>query len=148
MDDTSSLADREPARGDGSLAENHELSDLQLEIMRVLWDQGEASVSQVQEDLPRRLAITTVATLLKRLAKRGLVAFRSSGRQHLYRALLSEERARARDLHDLRRRWFRGDMRELVSHLLGDGEVGRDELQELQRLVAARLREDGEAPPR
>ena len=78
------------------MADTHEdtgdiaLSDLQLDVMRVLW-RGEASVSDVAAELAvrRGLAHTTVATVLTRLAKRDLVAARRDGRglpQHPRRA--------------------------------------------------------------
>ena len=54
------------------------LSELQLSLMRVLWQRGEASTAEVAEALrgERDLAHTTVATLLTRLEKRGLLASR------------------------------------------------------------------------
>ena len=57
------------------------LSDLQLDLMRVLWQRGEASTAEVAESLAgsRSLAHTTVATLLTRLEKRGLLAMRRAG---------------------------------------------------------------------
>ena len=72
-----------------------DLSDLQLDLMRVLW-RGEASVADVAAEmaLRRGLAHTTVATVLTRLAKRGLVAARRDGRQLVYRALVDESQVR------------------------------------------------------
>ncbi len=51
------------------------VTGLQLDVLRALWAAGTASASQVHETLSerRQLAPTTVATLLKRLEKRGLV---------------------------------------------------------------------------
>ena len=59
-----------------------DLSDLQLAVVRVLWDKGEASAADVQRALHRSrgLAITTVSTLLTRLEKRGLLSHRADGR--------------------------------------------------------------------
>ncbi|MEO7965492.1 MAG: BlaI/MecI/CopY family transcriptional regulator, partial [Gemmatimonadaceae bacterium] len=59
------------------------LTDLQLAIVRLLWDRGECTVVDVQDGLlpERPLAQTTVATLLSRLEKRGVVSHRVAGRQ-------------------------------------------------------------------
>ena len=59
------------------------LTDLQLAIMRILWDRAEATVVEVQTRLrpERDLAQTTIATLLSRLEKRGVVEHRLDGRQ-------------------------------------------------------------------
>ena len=63
-----------------------QLTDLQLDVVRVLWRRGEASVADVRDDLVERdLATTTVGTILTRLEKQGVVARRKRGRHYLYR---------------------------------------------------------------
>ena len=68
------------------------LSELQLSLMRVLWARGEASTADVAEALrgERDLAHTTVATLLTRLEKRGLLSSRREGRALLYQPLVTQ----------------------------------------------------------
>jgi len=79
------------------------LSDLQIAVMRVLWRQGETSVTDVAAVLAeeRGLKYTTVATLLTRLEKRGVVGQRRDGRQLVYRALASEPQVRRSMVADL-----------------------------------------------
>ena len=115
------------------------LTDLQLALMRVLWERGEATVSEVQEALApeRDLAATTVATLLSRLAKRGVVSYRSQGRQYVYRAAVTEDAVRqslAADLADL----FEGDVAAVVSHLLAARDVDADDLARVKQLIEAK----------
>jgi len=71
------------------------LSDLQIAVVRVLWRNGETSVTDIAKVLgdERGLKHTTVATLLTRLEKRGVVEQRREGRQLIYRALVSEPKA-------------------------------------------------------
>jgi len=73
------------------------LTSLQLDVMRVLWARGEATATEVHADLApgRRLAPTTVATLLRRLERRGLLAHRTEGRQFVYRPAVSEDAVRS-----------------------------------------------------
>lgn len=73
-----------------------QLSDLQISIMLILWQRKEATVAQIHSDLQnqRPLAMTTVATVLSRLERRGLIAHRSEGRQYIYRPLISENETR------------------------------------------------------
>ncbi len=68
------------------------LGDLQLAIMRVLWRQGEASVAAVHRELldERGLAPTTIATMLTKMEKKGVVSHRTEGRKFLYRPTVSE----------------------------------------------------------
>jgi predicted transcriptional regulator len=70
------------------------LSDVQLAFMRALWEVGEGSVAAVQDALERsgrKLAPTTVATVLRRLEAKGWVAHREEGRVLLYRAAVSRQ---------------------------------------------------------
>src|SRR4051794_22657754 len=116
-----------------------QLGDLQLAIMQVLWDRGEAAVADVAAALQdeRGLALTTIATMLVKMEQRELVSHRSEGRRYLYRPLLSEGEVRRSMVQDLRRRLFRGDAAALVSHLIEEHAIDADELGRLRTLIAA-----------
>lgn len=127
----------------------HALTELQLALMRVLWERGDATVVEVQEALraERPLAQTTVATLLSRLEKRGVVAYRTEGRQYVYRALITEDEVRGSVLAEVTERLFHGDVATLVSHLLTGAEVDAEELAKVRELIDARERElEGRRP--
>ena len=70
----------------------HRLGDLQLKIMKALWDASEATVTQVRETVSpdARLAHSTIATMLRKMEARGLVKHRLLERRFLYRALVKE----------------------------------------------------------
>ncbi len=97
----------------------------QLEILRVLWERSEATVVEIHRALhaERPLAATTIATLLSRLEKRGLVAYRTEGRQYVYRAVLQEQDARQHALVEVTRGLFAGDVPTMVSQLLSSHEL-------------------------
>jgi len=135
------------------MAPDSRLSDLQLAIMHVLWRQGEATVAEVHASLQpdRGLAPTTIATVLSRLEKRGLVAHRSLGRQFIYRSLVSEQEVRRTMVSELTELLFAGDAAELVSHLLSGRAVGREDLARVKALIetqerAARSAQAGGTP--
>ena len=70
---------------------NHRLGDLQLRIMRVLWNRSKANVSEVQAALgDDELAYTTVATMLRKMEARGLVRHHEDGRRFIYEAAVTE----------------------------------------------------------
>lgn len=117
---------------------SHQLADLQYAIMRVLWHEGEASVARVQEALgpDRARALTTIATMLAKMEKKGVVAHRAAGRQFLFRAKISEAVVRRSMVGELTRRLFRGDAAALVSHLLAEEEIDPGELDRLKELIA------------
>ncbi len=112
------------------------LSDLQLDVMRALW-RGAASVADVVAALAatRDLAHTTVATLLTRLEKRGLVAVRRDGRQLLYSARVSESQVRRSMVSGLIQSLFRGDPRALLAHLVNEDDVAPDDLGRVRALL-------------
>ena len=121
-------------------AKVHRLGDLQLKIMTILWERGEATVSVVHEALggTSAFAYTTVATMLRKMEGRGLVDHRGEGRSFIYRAKVAEE-AVSRDMSDhLVDRLFGGSLTEVVNHLLSTREVSREELKDLERLIAER----------
>ena len=121
-----------------SREEDVALSELQIAVMRELWSRQEASTAEVAQALADRrgLAHTTVATLLTRLEKRGVVAARRDGRQLVYRALVSEEQVRRSMVAGLLGSVFGGDAPALVSHLVRESELGADDLERIKRLLA------------
>jgi predicted transcriptional regulator len=120
------------------------LSDLQLAVLGVLWREGEATVARVRDALAdeRDLAPTTVATILSRLASRGVVERRTEGRQFLYRAALTQRDVRRSMIAQLTERLFQGDPASLVSHLVEEGEIDEEELDRLRSRLAEEVRDD------
>jgi predicted transcriptional regulator len=114
------------------------LTDLQLAIVRLLWANSECTVVDVQEGLmpDRPLAQTTVATLLTRLEKRGLVSHRVSGRQFIYKAEVTEPEVRRSMVGELTDSLFAGRPAALISHLIAERKLGAAELGEVKRLIA------------
>jgi len=121
-----------------------DLSDLQLAIIRVLWDKGEASAAEVQLAMKRSrpLAITTVSTLLARLEKKGIVSHRSAGRTFVYRARVSELDMGRKAISGVIRNLFRGNPSEVVGQILSERDVSEEDLERMRRMIQdARLAE-------
>lgn len=129
------------------MAEDIVLSDLQLDLMRVLWRAGDLSVAEVTEALAdRNLAHTTVATLLTRLEKRGAVVARRDGRMLVYTACVTEAQVRRNMVSSLIAQVFRGDPKALLAHLVSEREVAQGDLEQVRALLQ-RDDEDGSASP-
>ncbi len=124
---------------------SYHLGDLQLAIMRVLWGRGESTVADVHETLEpeRGLALTTIATMLAKMEKKGVVDHRTEGRKFIYRPLVSEGQVRRSMVADLTAQLFRGDVAAFVNHLLSEHEIEPQELTELRQLIDAHEREEG-----
>ncbi|MBV8500996.1 MAG: BlaI/MecI/CopY family transcriptional regulator [Paucibacter sp.] len=117
------------------------LSDLQLALMRTLWERGEASTAEVVDVLReagRPLAHTTVATLLTRLEKRGLLSSTREGRQIRYQATVQEHQVQRAMVTGLLANLFAGQPSKLLSHLVSEGSIDDDELAQMRKLLNAR----------
>jgi BlaI family transcriptional regulator, penicillinase repressor len=130
----------------------YSLTELQLAIMAALWEKGEATVLDVHDSLreERRIAQSTVATLLSRLEDKGVVERRDAGRQYLYRATVSEDQVRhsvVSEFTDKTDRLFSGDVAGLVSQLLSVRDVDPDDLARAREIIERKERELREESP-
>jgi len=82
-----------------------------------------------------RRAPTTIATMLSKMERKGVVEHRVEGRVFIYRPAVSREDVHRTMVGDLMDRLFAGDVTALVSHLLEEGDVDRGELSRLARLI-------------
>jgi predicted transcriptional regulator len=114
------------------------LTDLQLAIMRILWDRTEATVLDVQTRLrpERDLAQTTIATLLSRLEKHRVIQHRLEGRQFVYRPLVTEQEVRRSMVSELTTLLFDGSSEALMSHLLRSRDMNPGDLDRVKRMIA------------
>jgi BlaI family transcriptional regulator, penicillinase repressor len=115
----------------------HQLTELQLAILRVIWDRGEATVQDIWEALhaERGLAQTTVATMLSRLERRGVVTRRAQSRQYHYRAAVTEREVQHTMIGELTERLFDGDVTALVQHLLSGDAVSPGDIAKIRDMI-------------
>lgn len=126
--------------------DRYALTELQVAILRILWNREEATTQEIHQALAgdRTLALTTVATILSRLEKRGVVRHRKVGRQYTYRTDVTESEVRRSKLHDLTENLFHGDPAALVSHLLRSDQVADGDLERIKSLIAEAEQEGGD----
>src|SRR5688500_13482353 len=108
------------------------LTDGELRLMRVLWDKGESTVTDVVAALQTRPkpAYNTVLTLLRILEKKGYVSHRKDGRAFIFRPLVGRADARRSALSTLVNRFFEGSPHLLVLNLLEDDELSAETLRQ------------------
>src|SRR5215469_12321495 len=114
-----------------------QLTPLELAIMNVLWDNGPSNVQSVQENLEgsKKLAYTTVQTMLNVLHRKGRVRRRLRGRAYDYVPVLTRERASGTAIREMIDRLFGGSVEGLLMSLIKNGQLDRRKLQELSGLV-------------
>ena len=115
----------------------HQLTELQLAILRVIWDKGQATVQDIWEALhaERGLAQTTVATMLSRLERRGVVTRRAESRQYHYRAAVTEQEVQHSMVGELTERLFDGDVTALVQHLLSGEDMSPGDIAKIRDMI-------------
>lgn len=109
----------------------------ELEILRVLWRGGPATVRAVQDGLARgdQLAYTTVLKLLQIMTGKELVTRDASERTHVYQAAVPEAGVKRRMVADLLDRAFDGSAMGLVMHALSEKPASPAELRQLRALL-------------
>lgn len=115
----------------------HRLTDLQTEVLGVLWSRGEATVADVHQALEPRtgLARKTIGTLLFRLERQGVIGHREEGREYVYSARVSREQVERATVGSVLGRLFRGDVAAMVSHALRADEVEPGDVERLREML-------------
>ncbi len=113
----------------------------ETDVMRVLWKRGRATVGEIVEEYTRPIAYTTVLTVLRVLEEKGYVTHDKelSGRAHVYRPAVDEQRAQRSHLRDLLERMFAGRPDEMVNGLLDNERLTRADLEALRRRIDEKL---------
>lgn len=112
-------------------------TELELTILRVLWDAGPSSVRQVTRILnqTRRTGYTTVLKMFQIMHEKGLVARDESQRPQIYRPQYSREQTQRQLLRDLADRAFGGSTRALVMQALSTKKSTPEDLEAIEKLL-------------
>ena len=115
------------------------LGKVQLQIMQVLWDRGEATAREITDALCHTapIAHSTTQTLLRKLEDKGAVTHESRDRVFFFRPLSQQSEVSESAARDLLTRVFGGSVYGLVSHLLKHESISEDEMQRLRALIDA-----------
>ena len=112
-------------------------NDVELAILRVLWERGPSSVRQVHEALRRgrQTGYTSTLKMMQVMAEKGLLRRDDSQRPQLYRPAVPAEQTQRRIVRDLIDRVFGGSARQLVMRAVESENVTDEELAEIRSLL-------------
>ncbi len=112
-------------------------SELESQVLAVLWERGPSVVRDVQEALPdgKQRAYTTVLTTLQVMEKKGFVAHTREGLAHVYRPLVSREDVVQPVVQTLVRNLFGGDATKVVQALIDSSDFSDADLKEIRRMI-------------
>ncbi len=116
------------------------LTRQELQIMKVVWDRGAATVKEVCDVISQRkaTAYTTVLTLMGILEDKGALTHVRSGRAYIYKPLLSRQQATRNQIHDVLVRFFDGRPEKMMENVLENEVPGPEQLNTLRNLLEAR----------
>jgi predicted transcriptional regulator len=121
----------------GEKVDQRLLTEVELELITILWRLGEGTVNDVLEGLPaeRPLAYTSVSTILRILEKKRFVKTRRQGRGHVYIPLVTKESYETRSLDDLIDRVFDGTPSALMRRLVESERLSPRDLAAVRALL-------------
>jgi BlaI family penicillinase repressor len=114
-----------------------QISDAEWDVIKVLWDRGEASAQDVTEALAvgRNWRPQTVKTLLNRLVKKGAVAYAEEGRRFIYRPKVSRDAVARAESRSFLSRVFDGAVTPALVHFLKLGNLSRADIDQLKQML-------------
>jgi predicted transcriptional regulator len=119
------------------------LTEVELELMGILWKLAEGTVKDIIGQLPkgRKLAYTSVSTILRILEQKKIVASRKEGRGHVYFPILKKNQYEQLSLNHLVDRVFDGAPTSLVRRLIEEQGLDEDDLKSIRNLINERLQD-------
>jgi BlaI family transcriptional regulator, penicillinase repressor len=116
------------------------LTRQELQIMKVVWERGSATVKDVCEVMSKRkpTAYTTILTLMGILEEKGALSHVRTGRAYLYKPLLTREQAVRNQIHDLITRLFDGKPEKLIETVIDTQFTGAEGVGTVQSILESR----------
>lgn len=113
------------------------LGETEMEVLHHVWEMGEATVKDVQERIldERKVAYTTIMTVMKNLADKGYLKFRKDGVTYVYSPAQEPESVRFNLVKDLVKKVFKGSPTELVQTLVEGEELSESDKGEIMKLI-------------
>jgi predicted transcriptional regulator len=118
------------------------LTDQELEIMKIVWMRGSATVRDVYEELlkRRKIAYTTVMTMMGILEQKGHLTKSADERAYVYTPAQPQREVVGNMVHDFLKRVFNGSAKPLLIQLVEDKKLTPDELDEIRKLLKEKRR--------
>ena len=108
-----------------------------MEILRILWEKGNATVREVHEilGLHKDSGYTTTLKLMQIMFEKGLVKRNDSSKTHIYQPNISQQNTQQQFMGKMIDTLFGGSSTKLVMQALGNHKASKEELDEIQQLL-------------
>lgn len=111
--------------------------ETEMEVLHHVWELGEATVKEVQKRIleKRKVAYTTIMTVMKNLADKGYLKYRKEGLTYIYSPAKEPENVRFDLVKDLVKKVFKGSPADLVQTLVEHEHLTADERKEIRKMI-------------
>lgn len=113
------------------------MGETEMEILQLVWKRGESTVADIQEEIMKRrkVAYTTVMTIMKNLADKGYLTYRKDGLTYIYSPKRPEEDVKSSLLEAILNKVFKGSPTDLVQTLVKREKLSDSEREEIINLI-------------
>ncbi len=113
-------------------------SDLELQVLTVLWEQGPLAVTTIRKSIPdgKSRAYTTVLSVLQGLERKALVDHTTKGQANIYYPLVKRQQVMQPLMREMLQNLFGGSAARAVQSLLDSAAVDKDEMSQIRELLA------------
>lgn len=125
------------------MSENYQLTPVELELMEIIWTLGEGTVRDVMAKLPenRKLAYTSVSTILRILQQKKILVTKKISKQHIYQPLFNKPTFTEHFVKRMVKQIFSGNAFDLVTHLVDKNHITANEIEVIQKLLDTKKQE-------
>lgn len=117
-----------------------QLSKTEEELMNIIWKQQKAFLKDLLDAYPEpKPAITTIATLLKRMTDKGFIAYKSYGRSREYYPTVKKKDYFSKHVNGLIKNFFNDSASQFASFFTQETDLSKTELEDLRKLIDKEL---------
>lgn len=116
------------------------LSELEWQIMNVIWDSNNISVREVNEKLGKARAYTTIQTYLERLVDKGYLIKNKTKSINFYSSLVDKEKTRKNAVGSFLKSVFNNSFSKMAANLFDSSELTKDDLRELKKMIDDKIK--------
>jgi len=113
------------------------LGETEMEVLHHVWNAGEASVADIREQIlkDRKVAYTTIMTVMKNLADKGYLKYRKEGISYIYSAAIDPSNVQYNLVDRLVKKVFHGSPKDLVQALVKNEKLSDADREEIKKLI-------------
>lgn len=112
-------------------------SDLEMQILSVLWEKGDSTVRQVLESMPdgKKRAYTSILSVMQVMEKKGLLKHTTRGTAHVYSPAVNKKKIIRPFMHKILNEVFGGKPSVMMQALLKETAISNSEMEQIQKLL-------------